>query len=208
MSVAAVACGDDDSDDAAPSEDAAAASLAEAALLTLEDLPPGWTEEIEDAEDPIDACSSPPEGELAERETDTFLGPSELPALKHYVVVVELEEQARAVVANREPFVDCVVEQINEGELDEDEVEFREAGKAALDLASAGEASSAYRITTVAQEKLDDDEADVFIDILYVASGRLASALIVSNVLSPTDEGFLERLMDAATLKMEAAQSP
>jgi hypothetical protein len=204
-----VACGggnDSDSDEGDGAEDDLAASM----LLTVEDFPSGWSEDTSDDEDedhPFDRCEAEgdPEGLTGRAESGDFSegGAAEI---SEYVAVFATADQASDAVAAG--FDDerkgCIVEVIETGELDEDDVQYTDASISDLSFPNKGDESFAVRMEIHAETDEDDIEADVFLDVVYVSYDRVVFRIFAADVLSPFNIDELEGVVDDALAKVRA----
>lgn len=207
VGILAACGGGSDGEDADGGDEAA---LAESMLLTVDDFPSGWSEDTSDDEDedhPFDRCEAEgdPEGLTGRAESEDFSegGAAEI---SEYVAVFATADQASDAVAAG--FDDerkgCIVEVIEAGELDEDDVQNTDASISDLSFPSKGDESFAVRMEIHAETDEDDIEADVFLDVVYVSYDRVVFWIVAADVLSPFNIDELEGVVDDALAKVRA----
>lgn len=224
------ACGDDSSpeatdhpastvDDQAPeSEDAQPETfdddlrVAEAAVLTLDDLPVGWSSkprEDDEDDDEFDQeladCMGIPVEEVAESgnpkaESETFLADDDSEVEAEVVIAPTIDEAIEDFeLATSPEFLDCtreVLPALMERAAEEEGSEFRiaDASIGPLRIEESGDRSAAFRLSISVQ--VDTFNVDIYADILIAQVGRATMQLSTMSVSSPKDLTFSQSLLD------------
>jgi hypothetical protein len=208
---ALAACGGGgDDDDAEPTADGndADVALAESVLLVLNDYPTGWTQDPEaeeEAEDPLEACGGPWDGETARVSGPTFFAPGEVPSINQTVVVFATAEQARAALAATRARFECGVDRINEGALDDDEFTAADASLSDLSWPAVGDQTAAFRLELELTARSDSNSTDAFFDAVGFTVGRILVGVTGGDDSSPIDAAILEDVVAKALAKAEEA---
>lgn len=185
--------------------------LARSLLLTVNDLPTGWSETPPDDEEknPFDECDrgSPP-GATGEAETNNF-SRGGAAAFSEDVVVFAAQADAVSSLDRIQGLADCLVALINDGKLDTDEAEFSDAKFGAMSFPSFGDVTDAYRLEFHVKAKGQSglgSEGTAYLDMVRVVEGRLGAAIKASDVFSPFDTAMLESTVTKAHQKLARAE--
>lgn len=188
-------------------------ALAESLLLTVQDFPVGWSEQAEEDEEEglIERCSDETDldvGRTGRAATGSFSS-SNLPEIEHSVVVYASNDALNVAIdaAISEERFQCVVDRINDGEIDTEDFEYGDASFGPISFPQMGDRVVATRVqvTGRAREQSLVNEADVYIDLILVANGRIGYQIVASDVLSPMDPALLEEIVRKANTKVSSA---
>ena len=233
------ACGDDSSSDASeqpassatePSESEDARSetfdddlrLAEAAVVTLDDLPVGWSskprEAEEDEDDEFDQeiadCMDVPIEDITEStnpkaESETFVAEDDTEIEAEVVVAPSVAEATDDFeMATSSKFLECVREvmpAVMEAAADEagSEFEITNASIGPLQIEESGERSGAFRMSMSVEA--DSFEVDFYFDILFAQVGRATVQLSTMSLFSTPDVAFGQSLLDTMIERIDVA---
>jgi hypothetical protein len=205
----ASACGDGDGlKREEPPETHAEDDLARSLLLTVNDFPTGWAEELgeeDDEDNPFDQCDpGPPPGRTGIAETGDFSkGGTE--EVSQQVGVFDSAQDATAALDRYPSTGDCVVKLINDGKLDTSEWEFSQASFSRVSFPSYGTKSQAFRVEAHIKVKGESglgSEGDFYIDLVLVARGRLAFFIRALDIFTPFSSSDLESIVSKAEEKI------
>jgi hypothetical protein len=196
-------------------------AVAEAAMLTLNDLPVGWSskprEEDED-DDEFDQeladCLGVPVEEIAEStnpkaESETFVADDETEIEAEVVVAPTVAEAIDDFEKATSPeFLECmraVLPALMERAAEEAGSEFkiRDASIGPLRIEDSGERSSALRLS--ASVEVDSFNVDVHFDLLLAQVGRATMQVSTTSVFSTPDVAFGQSLLDVMVERIDAA---
>ncbi|MEX0682709.1 MAG: hypothetical protein WD904_10880 [Dehalococcoidia bacterium] len=210
------ACGGDDDD--TPSDEGGDTTpaltendLAESMLLTPTDLLGDWDYSPPDDDDepnPLDECD-PGEpsgltgkadgGDFSQHGTDTIWED------------IRIFEDADALLASLEDtdeVADCVERIIEDGELDTDDAQYSNFAFQELDdPRDFGDETRAYRMSfhvVATNEDGDEEEGDVFLDLIYVAVDRYGFRISASEVFEPYPDDELADIVEIAEEKVRS----
>ncbi len=206
----AVACGGDDDDDGPTT--GSETDLAAAMVLTLDDVPPDWTSEPAEADDPeapdpFEECDpGEPEGKTGEADSHDF-APSDTATLSQEIAIFEDSDAVLVAFESADTLADCLEEIVNEGGIDTDSATYSEATVEPLDLGEFGDDSRGFRVAMVA-EPVDPGEGpediDVVIDVVLVVIDRVGMTVQVADIFSPFEE---ETLIDTVATAEEKVRT-
>ena len=190
----------------AGAEDELAASL----LITLDDLPAGWAEEIagdEDEDDSNEECGpGEPAGRTGSAETRNFTRGEA--SFRHTVALFESPEAALAVLSSSLDGPTCFATAINAGGLDDDTFEFSGASVGRIGFPDLGDRTETYRVTAF-YERISYPgtgiSGKVFFEGVAVTVGRSGTSIIAVGWNSPFDASLLETLAGTAVERLVAA---
>ena len=226
------ACGDDDSssdavDQPVTSVDGAADEsengrpdtfeedlpVAEAAVLTLDDLPVGWSSKPRDDEEEDDDeydqeladCMDMPVEEFADSgnpkaESETFVAEDDSEVEAEVVIAPTVDEATEDFERATSPeFLDCmreVLPALMEQAAEDEGGEFTiaDASIGPLRIEDSGDRSAAFRLTISVE--VDAFSVDFYSDILVAQVGRSTAQLSTLSLFSPRDVEFSQSLLD------------
>ena len=195
-------------------------AAAEAALLTVADLPAGWTEAPADGDADaalaasLAACVGV-DGDVisaadATATADRFAAPDGTASISQHVGVLAVEGDARTVVAfTAEPAVPACFEaayaefagEALAGELDEG-AQFGAPVASRLQVGSAGDATQAIRVTVPVTG--DPTTAEVTIDHVVVRNGRSLTTITFASIAAPTTVESIDAVTAVAAERLPA----
>lgn len=195
-----LACSNDSS--AAPTPDDALA--AKSALLAVADFPAGWT--VSDAarsgSSPLEKCRDAKTGknQTGEAESGSFgNGPA---SVRQTVLVYRSSSDAVAAMDSLANELGCAVNLMNTGKAETDEASVSGAVAGTVPAPVVGDRTNAYRIKFHIAVKASKAEADGYIDVVYVQSGRSIVGLVASNAYEPLAADVLNPLTSKAAAKL------
>lgn len=216
------ACSDDSDDGAGDSPSVADGSrsesfkadlaLAEAAVLTLQDLPTGWSSkprEEEDGDDEVDEkfadCLDVPVEEVTDSghplaESETFVAEDDSEVEAEVGVAPSVEEAADHFdMATSPEYLDCVravlPSLMEEAAKDEGgEFEIADASIGPLRIEESGDRSAGFRMALAIETQ--GLSIDFYYDILFAQVGRASAQVTSMAVFTPPDVGFTQSLLD------------
>lgn len=219
----ATACGDDDASDEGgtfgtvaeqPTSEASEADLevAQSAVLTLNDLPVGWSSKPREADEDDDQfdeqladCVGVPVEEIAESndpkaESETFVSEAD-EEIEAEVVVASTVEQAVAEfdLFTSDAFVGCVREvlpEIMEQAAAEEAGDFTigDSSIGPLRIEDTGDRSGAMRLTVAIEA--EGFSVDAYVDLLFAQVGRATVQLTSTSAFTPVDIGLSQLLLN------------
>lgn len=196
----AVACGGDSTP--APTPDDALA--AKNALLAVADFPAGWTasDAARSGSSPLEKCRDAKTGknQTGEAESGSFgNGPA---SVRQTVLVYRSSSDAVAAMDSLANELGCAVNLMNSGKAETDEASVSGAVAGTVPAPVVGDRTNAYRIKFHIAVKASKAEADGYIDVVYVQSGRSIVGLVASNAYEPLAADVLNPLTSKAAAKL------
>lgn len=180
--------------DATESADAPPANedeLAASYLLTIDDMPIGWSAmAAEESSGALDRCALMSEGRTGSADSDRFES-GRTSTLDHSVAVYVSEDAAIAAAERFGEFVDCIVDEINNGALDTDDVRASDARAGRVSMPGA----VAYRISAKAVPAGGGVSLEVHLDLVLQQSGRVVSFLVATDIVTPFEPSLLSELV-------------
>ena len=199
------ACGGDDQHSDATSDD----DLAKSMLLAISDFPSGWSEEPSNEESSaFDKCEPSREGRTGRAESGDF-SKDRSASVSETVAVFDTPEHARAALETirSRDVADCVVNVVENGDLNNDKADYSDASVGDLSFPSKGDQSTALRFKIHAKVKGQSglgSEVDLFVDTVSVLYGRAGFSISASDVSTPYDSDELEQTVSDALSKVKA----
>jgi len=194
------ACSDDQP--AAPTPDDALA--AKSALLSLPDFPSGWTlsDAARSGSSPLEKCRDAKTGknQTAEAESGSFGNGAA--SVRQTVLVYRTPGDAAAAMDSLANELGCAVNLMNTGKAETDEASVSGAVAGTVPAPVVGDRTNAYRIRFHITVKTTKAEADGYIDVIYVQSGRSIVGLVASNAYEPLAADVLNPLATKAAAKL------
>lgn len=190
----------------APTPDAERARrVAEAALLSIDDFPAGWSERPDDT-DSDHPCGSGFENQLAIVYSGDFVAPSgSFPEATAAVVVFATSEEVQAVPSITAARVQCQVDRFNDGKEDSREARYSDASVSRLSFAIPGDTGIAHRISVRATARDGRGSATFYADQVIWTRGEVAVLVQLSDILTAPSIDLLEQLVAKADEKLQAA---
>lgn len=190
--------------DATESADAPPANedeLAASYLLTIDDMPIGWSAMAaeEERSGALDRCALMSEGRTGSADSDRFES-GRTSTLDHSVAVYVSEDAAIAAAERFGEFVDCIVDEINNGALDTDDVRASDARAGRVSMPGA----VAYRISAKAVPAGGGVSLEVHLDLVLQQSGRVVSFLVATDIVTPLEPSLLSELVATVARKLES----
>lgn len=187
-------------------EDDVAASL----LITLDDLPVGWTEDISGEEsDAYEECElNEADGGTGAAQTGEFSAGGD--SFVHATTVFESPVAAEDALARFESYARCIVQAMNDGAVDTDEAEISRASLSRGRTPAHGDAGIHLRISFHVRAKGATglgSAGDAHFDVVGIRVGRFASAILATGFLRPFDASFLEELVGVGSSRITEASS-
>lgn len=185
--------------------------LARSLLLTINDFPTGWSEtpSEEEEESPLDErCPQPESARTGRAISGDFSDENGNAEVSHTVAAFGDPADAEVSMESFRERAQCLVDAFNDGDADDDEVEFSGASLGTVSFPPFGDDSKAFRISVHAKRKGQSgfgSEADVYYDLVAVRQGRVAFSFVVADVFSPFNSSMLEELTRIATERVAAA---
>lgn len=180
---------------------------AQTMLLTLSDFPTGWTEDKSEDNTPTEFAKceqEAPSGRVGHAATGNF-SENGTSSIEHSVVVFETADDASKSWDRFGEFAGCMAKVINDGKLDDDEMEAGGAKVQEMSFPALGDATRANRITFTAKSKEDSgpfSQVDAFIDVIWVQQGEVAFTLVATDVLTPFSISMVEEMAHKALTKI------
>jgi len=186
--------------------DAEASALVDAALLQLADFPHGWRAEASD-DDEEDVCGDLSEefDVQAERDSDQF-SEGELPAALSAAAALSSDDEAEeALAAWTDPgLMECFADELQSTV--EDEGANADASFGELNVGDLGDESGATQV--VVETETEGVSVDVYVDLIAVRVGPVASFYLFIDVFSPFNTASEEEIVGSAVARVaEAAGS-
>jgi hypothetical protein len=197
--------------EAAPTQDIEAdTAVAQAALLTLADFPPGWSETPSDNEDDnpeaeraLAECAGVDGDKLvdteAEAETGRFSDPDGETFIDQTVGLMASEDEAAAALPDvtstdvltcfSDVYNDLFADSLDDGDLPDD-TEFGEISVARLNVTPVGDETAALRVAVPVS--VSGITVDVTVDLVVTRVGRSLSGLSFQSTFNPIDIGILD----------------
>ena len=185
-------------------------ALAQSLLITVADIPAGWSEEIageDDDEDTFQECDpGGPPGRIGRAATGDFSNGSY--EFVHVVAVFESSETAQAALARIEGTMRCIVELINDGGIDTDEFEYSGASLGRGQPPERGDSALNLRLDASVMVRGQTglgSEADFYIDLVALTNGSIGSSIQTSAVLTPFNSALLADLVTVMADRVEGS---
>lgn len=196
----AAACGGDSTPAPTPDDGLAAKS----ALLAVSDFPAGWTlaDAARSGSSPLEKCRDAKTGknQTGEAESGSFgNGPA---SVRQTVLVYRTSSDALAAMNSLANELGCAVNLMNTGKAETDEASVSGAVAGTVPAPVVGDRTNAYRIKFHLTVKASKAEADGYIDVVYVQSGRAIVGLVASNAYEPLAGDVLNPLTSKAAAKL------
>jgi hypothetical protein len=187
--------------------DAEASRLADAALLQLADFPQGWRAEASDDDDEEDVCGDLSEefDVQAERESDQF-SEGEVPTALSAAAVLNSDDEAEEALAvlTNPSLTECFADELQS--VAEDEGANADASFGELNVGNLGDESNATQV--VVETETEGVSVDLYVDLIAVRVGPVASFYLFVDVFSPFDTASEEEIVGSAVARVaEAAGS-
>jgi hypothetical protein len=213
------ACGgDDDSDEEDEPADSAEDSqgessendLAESLLLTVDDFPPGWAEapldESETADEQLEECDQESDGKTGEAQSEDF-SDNDTREISQQLAVFTSPDEVGAALDQAESQLECLRDAVLDGAIDTDQASVTDASLGAVSFREFGDRTDAYRLTLVFEAEGNEviDEAEVYLDAVYVLVDRVGFGILAFDVFSPFSTTELEEIVETATGKVSRA---
>lgn len=195
--------------------------VAEAAVLTLNDMPVGWSSKPRDDEEDDDGefdeqvaeCMGIPVEELADSanpkaESETFVAEDDSEVEAEVVVAPTVDEAITDFErATSSQFLTCIREVLpaimeRAAEEEGSEVTITDTSIGPLRIEDSGDRSAAFRLTI--SVGVDAFNVDVFADILIAQVGRATVQLSAMSFFNPTDVSFSQSLLDTMVDRIDA----
>lgn len=196
-------------------------SVAEAAVLTLDDLPVGWSSEPrqEDGDDDefdqeLADCAGVPVEAITESgnpktESETFVAEDDTEIEAEVVVAPTVAEAIdNFELATSSEYLECVrsvLPDVMESAAEEagNEFEITETTIGPLRIEDSGERSAAFRVSmTIENESLS---VDAYFDILIAQVGRATMQVSTVSVFSTPDVAFVQSLLNVMVDRIDTA---
>lgn len=187
--------------------------LAAQMLLTLGDLPAGLVEDLNDDEsseaDAADRCDDPARQAevIGEAESNTFASADQFLEIDHAVEIFTSAEAASKNFEGVSEIGRCVIEVLNGGELDTDEVAFANFRFGPLAAPDLGDESAGYRLSGSIIVLEAGVEFPAHFDLIGARTGRVFTQLRVVSSPGPP-EAELERSLLSAALDRAMGLAP
>lgn len=202
-----------DNDSTGDQDRAADQQIADDAVLTLADMPTGWSslprddddsDEPDEFDEQIAECLDVPVEEVTDSgnpkaTSDTFVDADDTEVEAEVVVAPTVDEATEDWErATSQQFLDCIREVLPEAmeasaEEEGGEVEIVDSSIGPLRIDDLGDRSTAFRLTvTVAAEGF---EVDVYADLLFAQVGRATAQVSTMSFFSPADITFSQELL-------------
>jgi hypothetical protein len=192
------ACNSGGGDSGGGSEDTSEQTLAEAMLLTLADFPTGWAEEPDIKEEsPFDECELKETGGRTGRAQTGDFSNNASASISQSLGVYKTPEDvsARLDQIKSGDWSDCLLEVIEDGGLDDDEVTFSSPSVSPISFPTIGDETVPIRLE-IRYEQVGEtgfgSEGSVFLDLISVRVDRVGFTITGNDVLSPYDAAELE----------------
>lgn len=194
--------------------------VAEAAVLTLDDLPVGWSSkarEDDDDDDEFDQefadCLGVPVEEVADSgnpkaESETFVAEDDTEVEAEVVVAATVEEAiADFEQATSEEFLECmreVLPAVMESAAAEEggEFEIGDTSVGPLRIEDTGDRSGALRLTIAIEAQ--GMNVDIYIDFLFAQVGRATMQLTAASIFAPADVESSQSLLATMVDRIDA----
>lgn len=194
--------------------------VAEAAVLTLDDLPVGWSSNARDDDDDDDEfdqefadCLGVPVEEVADSgnpkaESETFVAEDDTEIEAEVVVAATVEEAiADFEQATSEEFLECmreVLPAVMESAAAEEGGEFAlsDTSVGPLRVEDTGDRSGALRLTIAIEA--EGMNVDFYIDFLFAQVGRATMQLTVASIFAPADVESSQSLLATMVDRIDA----
>lgn len=171
--------------------------LAEDLLLTIDDFPAGWVER--EAQDRgFEECDGNAPGKTGEAEAGQF---SEDGTFTVVNLAAVFERPVQIELDRFEESVQCVVDAINDGELDDTNATFFDASFGSLSFPEKGDESRAFRISFRGESREEStlgNEAEFHYDIVVVRVGRIGLLVGALDIHTPPRPAEWEPFVDIA----------
>lgn len=182
--------------------------LARSLLLTINDFPAGWQEvaQSDEENDTFDNCLGEPPGTVTGEAESGDFDDGGLHFVSQRVFV--FAEAAEPNPDSHRESLQCFVDAINDGELDDDEIEVTGATLGALSFPVPGDAGYAFRVQANVKARGETgfgSEGAVYYDIVMVFVDRFASMLVGGSVFSPVQTELMIDLTEKAAANLQPA---
>ncbi|MCZ2112055.1 MAG: hypothetical protein LC118_21260 [Dehalococcoidia bacterium] len=201
FSLVLVACSNDSTTAPAPAD----ATVAKNALLTVADFPTGWTvvDSARSGSSPLEKCRDAKTGknQTGEAESGSFTnGPA---SVRQTVLIYRSAADAASAMDSLANELGCAVNLMNTGKAETAEANISGAVAGTVAAPVVGDRTNAYRIKFHLALKASKAEADGYIDVVYVQSGRSIVGLVASNAYEPLAADVLNLLTSKAAAKLQ-----
>ena len=182
--------------------------IGEAMLLTLADFQVGWTEQIAsdtEGDSPFEHCPAQArEGRTGYAATGSF-SPDIYPTFSHWVLLYEARPPTTAF-ETWESRLRCMVETLNSGAVDNDDVKYSNARLGRTSLTFSGYRTGSHRLSVSVQSKTRSGpgtSATVYYEYAIVEVDRSLIWIGSKTIRSPLDPDDLRRLSEIAVPRAE-----
>jgi hypothetical protein len=168
-------------------------AFAKSMLLTAADFPSGWVETpntTNDEENPLNtACGkATEEGKTGRATSSDFAADANAPTISEVVLVFGKDDDASTAIDAVPALIDCAVQAINDGKLNNSGVEFSGTTSAKVTVDAPGDKTYAFQIkTTGTVTGQAGSEEALYFTLVYAKQGRVGYQLSVQGSGEPPD---------------------
>lgn len=184
-------------------------ALAKSVLLTVSDFPAGWAEKpsTNASSSVANQCNAAPSAGQTGYATTGDFSKGGTARVSEEIVVFATASDTSAALDRASQRPDCRVKLINEGKADDTEVALSGASLSPVSFPQIGDRTAAYRLEFHLKVKSQMptliNEADGYVDFVFVLIGRVEISLGTIDVFSPFDTQQLQQLASVAVAKVQ-----
>lgn len=174
-------------------------------LMTRDDFPFDYLEKRRAvAKNPLNGCDTGPDGNTGSAATGDWLFDGQSPAISETVTVYPSEADAgTSGIAAAAARVDCAVNAINNGKLDETGISLSAATSTPIRVDAGGDRSAAFQLQATEAFAGQSVGGTAQYTVVFVSKGRAVAEILVRGTGDPFDAEELAAFARAAVARMQ-----